>query len=337
MIDEPGFLAQLYTNPADDTTRLVYADWLEERGDRRGAYLRQEVEVAGLDEWSDGYRDRERELSRLRQGLPAEWLELAGRRYDVWLVDLPADPPGLTLLLLTLCRLGRGPLEAAGMLGQLPQAVIENALRPAAEEVRETLLAACQAGEEPPASEVPVRLRLARAPRPKLCRYPGPGEAPGYALRLVERTRKKRPALEDAVRRVLGGGEDAGAAVEGELPRTLRTFATPEEARRAAGAFKGLATVEVRHVEPPPAGRLLDRPLVGRFAVVLHRYPPEVKRHLLAVLRLMTGCSAREARRLAAGPLPLVVGSGLDWQRAEALRLALPARAWVEVREEIVS
>jgi hypothetical protein len=90
----------------------------------------------------------------------------------------------------------------------------------------------------------------------------------------------------------------------------------------------------VRHVE---AARVLDRPLVGRFVVLLHRYPREVKRQLLSVLRLMTGCSAAEARKLAAGPLPLVVGAGLDWQSAEALRLALPARAWVEVREEVIS
>jgi uncharacterized protein (TIGR02996 family) len=261
MIDEPGFLAQLYANPGDDTTRLVYADWLEERGDRRGAYLRQEVELAGLDEWSEGYRDRERELRRLRLGLPADWLELAGRRYDVWLVDLPADPPGLTLLLLTLCRLGRGPLEAAGMLGQLPQAVVENALRPAAEEVRETLLAACQAGEEPPASEVPVRLRPARAPRPKLCRYPGPGDAPGYALRLVERTRKKRPALEDAVRRVLGGGEDAGAAVEGGWPPARCRWSS---ARGSTGSAPRRCGWPCR---PAPGSRSAKKRLLERYVM----------------------------------------------------------------------
>src|SRR5690349_7085156 len=102
MHDEPGFLAQLYAQPDDDTTRLVYADWLEERGDRRGTYLRKEVELAGLDEWSDGYRGREHELRVLREGLPPDWLELAGRRYDVWLVDVAGTPPGLMVVLMVL-------------------------------------------------------------------------------------------------------------------------------------------------------------------------------------------------------------------------------------------
>ena len=33
MHDEADFLHKLLENPADDTARLVYADWLDERGD----------------------------------------------------------------------------------------------------------------------------------------------------------------------------------------------------------------------------------------------------------------------------------------------------------------
>ena len=33
MSSEADFLAKLQAEPADDATRLVYADWLEERGD----------------------------------------------------------------------------------------------------------------------------------------------------------------------------------------------------------------------------------------------------------------------------------------------------------------
>lgn len=40
MSDEQAFLRAVFANPAETALRLVYADWLEERGDPRGAYLR---------------------------------------------------------------------------------------------------------------------------------------------------------------------------------------------------------------------------------------------------------------------------------------------------------
>jgi uncharacterized protein (TIGR02996 family) len=33
MADDDGFLTAIRVNPTDDTLRLVYADWLEARGD----------------------------------------------------------------------------------------------------------------------------------------------------------------------------------------------------------------------------------------------------------------------------------------------------------------
>src|SRR5262245_62142660 len=43
MNDEAAFIAAILASPADDTNRLVYADWLEDHDDPRGAYLRAEV------------------------------------------------------------------------------------------------------------------------------------------------------------------------------------------------------------------------------------------------------------------------------------------------------
>jgi len=40
MTDEIAFLRALSANPDDDTSRLVFADWLEERGDHRASWLR---------------------------------------------------------------------------------------------------------------------------------------------------------------------------------------------------------------------------------------------------------------------------------------------------------
>jgi uncharacterized protein (TIGR02996 family) len=37
MSDEAAFLNAILANPADDAPRLVYADWLDERGDALGS------------------------------------------------------------------------------------------------------------------------------------------------------------------------------------------------------------------------------------------------------------------------------------------------------------
>jgi uncharacterized protein (TIGR02996 family) len=47
MSDAAAFLAKIIAEPADDLPRLVYADWLDERGDPRGEFIRVQVELAG--------------------------------------------------------------------------------------------------------------------------------------------------------------------------------------------------------------------------------------------------------------------------------------------------
>ncbi|HJZ59960.1 MAG TPA: TIGR02996 domain-containing protein [Gemmataceae bacterium] len=71
--EEEAFLGSIRRRPADDTTRLVYADWLEERGeDRRAEYLRV------LCRWLAGDPAADRELvereRELRAGLGGGWL-----------------------------------------------------------------------------------------------------------------------------------------------------------------------------------------------------------------------------------------------------------------------
>src|SRR5262249_51734963 len=43
-----GFLQAILAAPEDDTPRLVYADWLEERGDPRGEFIRIQCELAAM-------------------------------------------------------------------------------------------------------------------------------------------------------------------------------------------------------------------------------------------------------------------------------------------------
>jgi uncharacterized protein (TIGR02996 family) len=45
-VDDEAFLRAIAAAPADDAPRLVYADWLDERGDARAALVRAEVSFA---------------------------------------------------------------------------------------------------------------------------------------------------------------------------------------------------------------------------------------------------------------------------------------------------
>jgi uncharacterized protein (TIGR02996 family) len=71
---ERAFLQALIANPDDIACRLVYADWLEERGDARAEYLRLESQLTscgGVDEKREAIEAR---LNELRFTLPQDWL-----------------------------------------------------------------------------------------------------------------------------------------------------------------------------------------------------------------------------------------------------------------------
>ncbi len=69
---EQAFLDSIGANPGDNTPRLVYADWLEERGDPRAEYLRVLCEwLACRSTGDDKLIEREREL---RRALGRRWL-----------------------------------------------------------------------------------------------------------------------------------------------------------------------------------------------------------------------------------------------------------------------
>src|SRR5687768_10787290 len=74
MHDDNDFLQKLLENPADDTVRLVYADWLDERGDEqsktKATFLR--LTVQSREECSA-------ELQPLAARLPTDWLAVVSR------------------------------------------------------------------------------------------------------------------------------------------------------------------------------------------------------------------------------------------------------------------
>jgi uncharacterized protein (TIGR02996 family) len=77
--EDEAFVARLSARPDDETARLVYADWLDERDDPRGAYLRAEAAWIALQPQDEQYRPLYRELSRRAAALDPAWLVSASR------------------------------------------------------------------------------------------------------------------------------------------------------------------------------------------------------------------------------------------------------------------
>src|SRR5262249_54070590 len=78
-MEEEGFLRALDANPADDTLRLVFADWLEERGDNRGQFLRAAVALRNSAVRDGSFPHSLHHLLELRSAVPAAWLVRAFR------------------------------------------------------------------------------------------------------------------------------------------------------------------------------------------------------------------------------------------------------------------
>jgi uncharacterized protein (TIGR02996 family) len=72
---DEAFIRDIEEHPDDAGLRLIYADWLEERGDARAEFLRREAELAGVPQGEKNRRRKlERRLRELREGVDGWWL-----------------------------------------------------------------------------------------------------------------------------------------------------------------------------------------------------------------------------------------------------------------------
>lgn len=74
MLEEAAFLEAIRANSDDDTTRLVYADWLDERDDPHAAFVRLHLALRSVGPDHVQRFAAERELSVLRMACAREWL-----------------------------------------------------------------------------------------------------------------------------------------------------------------------------------------------------------------------------------------------------------------------
>lgn len=120
MSDEEAFISTIRDHPNDFTPRLVYADWLEERGDLdRGKYLRIVVEVANRNRQGlpvESFVDR---LRKLAHSINRDWRERISVPYRVFLELF--DPSDLiTLVRLLRMKFGFNLSEAHDLTRQVP-------------------------------------------------------------------------------------------------------------------------------------------------------------------------------------------------------------------------
>jgi uncharacterized protein (TIGR02996 family) len=74
--DEQSLLERIRSDPGDLALRLVYEDWLEERGDARAELLKLQRAIAELDPDHVQWTSHEHRISELSRGLDAQWLAL---------------------------------------------------------------------------------------------------------------------------------------------------------------------------------------------------------------------------------------------------------------------
>jgi uncharacterized protein (TIGR02996 family) len=93
-MDEQAFLDVLEAHPEDDTTRLVYADWLDDHGQpEHAALLRAEVALAAM---AEGQREGSSESAAACAGwsaLDRTWVERVAGRWEVALIGVDFTPP----------------------------------------------------------------------------------------------------------------------------------------------------------------------------------------------------------------------------------------------------
>jgi uncharacterized protein (TIGR02996 family) len=91
MTDEADFLAAIIERPDDDLPRLAMADWLDERGDPRGEFIRVQCELTGLPAgplYIDPESVEDAKLLARADALRRRERELLGR-FGNWVPDIP--------------------------------------------------------------------------------------------------------------------------------------------------------------------------------------------------------------------------------------------------------
>lgn len=114
MNEDEAFIRAIRETPDDETARLVYTDWLDDRDDPRGDYLRAEAEWVALQPSDEQYRSLFRQISQLAATLDPAWFAIVSRMG--YIVQQAWKPLTFRLKPLEVINLPKAWEESAGQL-----------------------------------------------------------------------------------------------------------------------------------------------------------------------------------------------------------------------------
>jgi len=124
---EQQFLAEIKASPRQLDRRMIYADWLEERGDPRAEFIHiwHEMESASLLPWSLTFEKLFRNRQALRQEIDEYWLKQMGyfHQHSPLFAERPPNRDSLWRLLRLFLELWHRPPAASELI---PERILDS-------------------------------------------------------------------------------------------------------------------------------------------------------------------------------------------------------------------
>jgi uncharacterized protein (TIGR02996 family) len=235
MGDEEAFLRAIRDNPGDDGPKLVYADWLEERGDAMHAELiRLTCELNHIRRRLFVVPARIMELGR---DLDSHWLRDVFGRFRLILHNFPQDRKIPVIKAIRMVT-GYDPKEARDLSERLPAVVIDGVTWDEVDRAR---------GQFADIATVITEQSTRIEPYP-----PGaPFIIPTYRIILRRHLNGAKNQTVKALKSIMGlTGEAARELVE-TLPRVLAERMTLDEVEQYRAAFRPFAEIDAVPMSPP--------------------------------------------------------------------------------------